>query len=159
MAGVQDLVDHICQLVAPSEPVPDSVLLERVSSRALMRGVFAALGFARHGPMVLRVCRGVLANSAGAEDCFQAVFLVLARKARSLRRPAALAGWLHGVALRVASETRKASRCRPLYQMPASALDMPDPHPDPLAQLTARELLVAVDTEVQRLPEVYRLTP
>jgi WD40 repeat protein len=32
-----------------------------------------------------------------------------------------------------------------------------DPHPDPLAELSARELLAVVDQEVRRLPEVYRL--
>src|SRR5439155_18655574 len=65
--------------------------------------------------------------------------------------------WLHGVALRVAADARKAHGRRPLYQMLGSASAVPDPNPDPLAQLTARELLVAVDEEIERLPEAYRL--
>jgi DNA-directed RNA polymerase specialized sigma24 family protein len=81
----------------------------------------------------------------------------LARKASSLRRPEALAGWLHGVALRVAAKARTAAYRRRVDHLPPSASRLPDPRPDPLAQLTARELLVAVDEEVQRLPEVYRL--
>jgi RNA polymerase sigma factor (sigma-70 family) len=98
-----------------------------------------------------------LADPAGADDCLQAVFLILAHKAAALRRPAALAGWLHGVALRVASEARKASNRRRLCPLPANTCKFPARYPDPLEQLTAREFLVAVDEEVQRLPERYRL--
>ena len=62
---------------------------------------FAAL-VARHGPMVLGVCRTLLGDRQHAEDAFQAVFLVLARKARSVRNPELLGNWLYGIALRTA---------------------------------------------------------
>ncbi len=62
---------------------------------------FAAM-VARHGPMVLGVCRQILDDHHLAEDAFQAVFLVLARKARSIRDPDLLGNWLYGVALRTA---------------------------------------------------------
>jgi RNA polymerase sigma factor (sigma-70 family) len=154
MAGLQQLVHHIRRLVTPADPVLDAVLLHRFA-HGHEEDAFAAI-VARHGPMVLRVCQRVLADSAAAEDCFQATFLVLARKAGSLRRPEALAGWLHGVALHIAAKARKTGYRQPA-QLPANASELPDPRPDPLAQLTARELLIAVDEEVQRLPEVYRL--
>src|SRR5438477_571008 len=50
---------------------------------------------ARHGPMVLSTCRAILKHEQDVEDAFQATFLVLARKARSVRAGAALGGWLH----------------------------------------------------------------
>ncbi|MFO0959006.1 MAG: sigma-70 family RNA polymerase sigma factor [Isosphaeraceae bacterium] len=54
---------------------------------------------ARHGPMVLGVCRRLLDDPNDADDAFQATFLVLVRKARELRQRDLLANWLYGVAL------------------------------------------------------------
>jgi RNA polymerase sigma factor (sigma-70 family) len=61
----------------------------------------------RHGPMVLGVCRRILISPHDADDAFQAIFLVLARKAARLRAPDRLGPWLHGVATRVARKARK----------------------------------------------------
>jgi DNA-directed RNA polymerase specialized sigma24 family protein len=72
---------------------------------------FAAL-VRRHGPMVLGVCRRMLRGSADTEDAFQAVFLVLARKAGAIRRVEGLKSWLYGVAVRTAKEARRRSAKR-----------------------------------------------
>ncbi|MHC5540081.1 RNA polymerase sigma factor, partial [Singulisphaera rosea] len=79
--------------------IPDSSLLERF----LVRGdaeAFEALVL-RHGPMVLNTCRAVLSDRDDAEDAFQATFIVLVKKAGTIRGKDVLGGWLHRVAVRV----------------------------------------------------------
>jgi RNA polymerase sigma factor (sigma-70 family) len=130
----------------------DAALLERfIQGRE--EAAFAAL-VARHGAMVLRSCRRVLGDAQEAEDAFQATFLILARKAPTLRRPEALPGFLHSVARRVALKARgKSSTYFSQTQLPET---LSDPRSDPLARLTARELLTVLDEEVQRLPAAQR---
>jgi RNA polymerase sigma factor (sigma-70 family) len=116
---------------------------------------FAAL-MSRYGPMVLRVCRRILGDPGLAEDAFQATFLVLARRAASVRRPACLAGWLHEVARCVALKARHRHARGPALESSAG-LDVPTGRADPLTQLTARELLDTIDEEIHNLPRAYRL--
>ena len=67
----------------------------------------------RHGPMVMGVCRQILRHPHDADDAFQATFLVLVKKARSIRVGDSLAPWLYGVAYRTAQRARAiASRYR-----------------------------------------------
>jgi RNA polymerase sigma factor (sigma-70 family) len=149
------LMCYIRRLAAlpPAEEVSDAALLDRFISARDERA-FTAL-VKRHGAMVLQVCWRILGNGVHAEDAFQATFLVLARKANSVRPREALPAWLHGVARRVALKARAARfrqrATRPLPDAPA------DKRPDPLAEISGRELLMIVDEEVQRLPERFRL--
>src|SRR5215471_10929511 len=84
----------------------DAQLLERFLSHGDAESFEALVG--RHGPMVLSVCRGILRDPHDAEDAFQATFLVLARTGGTIRSRDALAGWLHRVAHRVASQANAA---------------------------------------------------
>ncbi len=105
----------------------------------------------RHGPMVLAVCRRVLADDPEADDAFQAVFLVLARRAGSVGRPERLGGWLHGVAVRCARRARSAAAGRRAREHPMSDVAAPAAA-DPL-WADARPVL---DEEIGRLPEKLR---
>ncbi len=78
----------------------DAALLDRFAGER-DEDAFAAL-VARHGPMVLAVCRGVPRDPVDVEDAFQATFFILARRVRSLQVRGSLGGWLHRVACRVA---------------------------------------------------------
>jgi RNA polymerase sigma factor (sigma-70 family) len=111
----------------------------------------------RHGPLVLGVCHRVLGDAHAAEDAAQAVFLVLARKAATIRPPDRLAAWLHGVARHLASNARRADARRQRQQIRCARRALARPPDNPLDELTAHELLNILDEELQRLPEVDRL--
>jgi RNA polymerase sigma factor (sigma-70 family) len=105
----------------------------------------------RHGPMVFRVCRSVLQDAHDAEDAFQAAFLVLAHRARSIRRRESVASWLFGVAHRVASRARsRAARSRALDERMASRTSE--------GYLPADECLdwAVLHEEIDRLPDRLR---
>jgi len=83
-ARAEQLVPHLQRLAADASPASDAELLERFvrdRDEAAFGGIVE-----RHGPMVLLVCRRLLADADAAEDCLQATFLVLARRAVSIRR-------------------------------------------------------------------------
>jgi RNA polymerase sigma factor (sigma-70 family) len=156
-ARADRLIRHVRRIVAGAAPDPaaDAALLARFLA-SHDQAAFEAL-VSRHGPMVLGVCRRLLADHHQAEDAFQATFLVLARKAASVRPAGALAAWLHGVACRVALGARSAGARRRLRETAVGDLAPPDPRPDPLSELTAREALAILDEELRRLPAAYRL--
>src|SRR5262245_3423 len=110
----------------------------------------------RHGPLVHSVCRRVLGPGPDLEDVFQATFLVLARKARSIRKAASLGSWLHGVALRLAVHLKAQLGRRHEGALDGvTAIDR-DRHSDPVARATLSELGAILDQEVQRLPARFR---
>ena len=87
--------------------VSDSQLLARfMADRDESAQVAFATLVRRHAAMVLRVCQQVVGDRHSAEDAFQATFMILARRAGSIRQPELLGNWLHGVAVRTAREAR-----------------------------------------------------
>ena len=134
----------------PSARPPARQLLTDFADRA-DPAAFAAL-LARHGPMVLGVCRRILADPHAAEDACQATFLVLARRAAAVRSPDRLGNWLFGVARRTAARARAEAARRRAREGRIE----PRPPPDPLAEITARELVGVLEEELLRLPARYR---
>jgi RNA polymerase sigma factor (sigma-70 family) len=106
---------------------------------------------ARHGPMVLGVCRRMLANPTDVDDAFQATFLVLVRRARQLGPRDAIGPWLHGVAIKVALRARSEAARRRRF----GAIDV-EPAALPDRSLADRELSAVLDQELNRLPSKYR---
>jgi RNA polymerase sigma factor (sigma-70 family) len=106
----------------------------------------------RHGPMVLGVCRRVLRDPHDAEDAFQATFLVLAHKARSIGRPQAVASWLYCTAQRTALRARFRRNRRRAQESVLDDL----PAPESTEEAAWHELRPALDEEVNRLPGKYR---
>jgi RNA polymerase sigma factor (sigma-70 family) len=134
----------------PVEELSDGQLLDRfVQGRE--EAAFAGL-IERHGPLVLGVCRRVLRHEQDAEDAFQATFLILAKKAGSIRRREALAGWLYEVAYHVALKAKAAAARRRSRDAQGEHM----PHPDPMAAAAAEELRAILDEELHRLPDKYR---
>jgi RNA polymerase sigma factor (sigma-70 family) len=107
----------------------------------------------RHGPAVLQVCRAVLQDAHEADDAFQATFLVLVRKARSIQNPESLGGWLRGVAYRTATRARCRAARRRAIERNCAELPQNECVPDELTP----ELRELVREELDRLPETYRL--
>ena len=131
----------------------DGSLLERiVHDRDGGLGAAFTVLVERHGPMVLGLCRQALGNSHDAEDAFQATFLVLARKAASVRKADSVASWLHGVALRVARRAKTDLARRREYERRSAEMKAMEPEraqgrPDSWPEL---------HEEIARLPKRYR---
>jgi RNA polymerase sigma factor (sigma-70 family) len=138
------------RLSAPDDP-PDSALLGRFAADR-DADAFALL-VARHGPMVLGVCRRVLGNAPDADDAFQAAFLVLVRRAGDVQRQDRLTGWLYGVAYRTAVEARRLRARRVSRETPTG--EVPEMPVEAAAQDV--ELPAVVERELAALPAHYRL--
>lgn len=113
-------------------------------------GAFAHL-VARHGPMVLGVCRRVLRDDHAADDAFQATFLVLAKKAAGVRPPGVLGPWLYGVAFRTALKARGREARRRAVEHEYATRNATHHTPD------SGDLRPVIDEQLNALPEKYRL--
>jgi RNA polymerase sigma factor (sigma-70 family) len=143
---------HLRKLTAAraTHALSDRELLDRFLAEC-DEAAFAAL-VERHGAMVLGICRRVLRHAQDAEDACQAAFLVLARKAGSIRKKESLASWLHGVAHHVATNLKRdLSRRAARETLRPEATDT-----DVAAEVSWREIQGLLDDELARLPEQYR---
>jgi RNA polymerase sigma factor (sigma-70 family) len=151
LANARQLAHHLhCWLISQSSgQSSDSHLLERFVRQG-DEAAFTEL-VQRYGALVLRVCRRQLHDDHEAEDAFQATFLVLARKAASIRQRESLGAWLYGVAYRIARRLRDSRR--------GSQAGTLDSCREPAAhdETSWRETVALLDEELHRLPEKYRV--
>jgi RNA polymerase sigma factor (sigma-70 family) len=144
---------YIGKLAATEEilNLADRELLKRFITRR-DEAAFGVL-VRRHGPMVLRLSLRILQNEQDAEDAFQATFLVLSRKAASLRRQESLGGWLYRVAYRLAQKARIAAARRRKHEGRVAVTQVAEP----LSEITLREAHEVLDRELARLPDKFRV--
>ena len=132
----------------------EGALLERfVAGRD--EAAFAAL-VARHGPMVLGVCRRILQDEQDVDDAFQATFLVLVRRASAIRQGNLVGHWLHVVAHKVAVRARAHAARRHRRESAPLTLDLTNAGPASAAALQW-ELREILDEELARLPSSLRM--
>ena len=150
----QDLGYELAALGAAGRvgDLPDGPLLRRAveGDEVTADAAFTAL-VERHGPMVLRVCRDRLGHAHDAEDAFQATFLVLARRAGSVRRADSVASWLHGVAHKVATRARGVAARRDAVERQAAAL-----RPEHANAPAAADMDLDLHAALERLPAKLR---
>jgi RNA polymerase sigma factor (sigma-70 family) len=141
-------VRRLAAVHAGGRPSDQDLLSRFVRDRD--EAAFAAL-VERHAGLVLGVCRRLLRHAHDAEDACQATFLVLARRAATIRKQASLASWLHGVAFRAAANLRRTRARRSAHETALA-----EPPATPPADVTWREVQAVLDEELARLPERLR---
>jgi RNA polymerase sigma factor (sigma-70 family) len=130
----------------------DGELLERFAV-ARDEAAFEAL-VAKLGPMVLGVCRRMLSDPHDVDDAFQATFLVLVRRAGSIRDRDLVGPWLHGVATKVARRARAESIRRSSRERVAVVAEAREESIE--SESDWPELRAMIDEEIERLPENHR---
>ncbi len=151
-AGNAAILRYVNRLVeTQSGPaISDGQLLQRFAVHR-EEAAFAAL-LRRHGRLVWGVCRHILRHEHDAEDAFQATFLVLARRAASIRKGESVGSWLQSVAYRIALRAKKMAMKRQERERLTDTAEVRPAAPDP----AWRELQAVLDEELQRLPGKYR---
>jgi RNA polymerase sigma factor (sigma-70 family) len=150
MAVVLRYIRHLIETKDRDEQSDSQLLQQFVRGRD--ENAFAAL-LQRHGPLVFGVCQQVLRDRHDAEDAFQATFLVLARKAASIRKQESLTAWLYRVAVNISRTAKTGAAHRRTHERRAvlmSKTSLAD-------EVALRDLQPLVHEEVNRLPEKYRV--
>src|SRR5947208_4037654 len=150
--GPHAALEHVRYLVHAEETrdLSDGQLLRLYSSQH-NHEAFSVL-LRRHERLVWNVCRSTARHHQDAEDAFQATFVVLARKAASIRKQDSLASWLHGVAYRTALRARRDATRRQARDRQAKAMA----HDQPVSEKAWDDLQTALTAEVERLPAKYK---
>ena len=147
VGGMQTLFDH-----GATGSWTDDRLITELRRGQEGREVALRVLIDRYGPMVMGVCRRILGDEHAAEDAFQATFLVLLKRAGTLRERHLLSNWLHGVARRVATKEKVKAARRRLVERRAVGRSGGQSN-----DLEAAELRTVIDEEIRRLPERYRV--
>src|SRR5262249_54416125 len=144
------LLEALRRVTGPTAvDAPDAELLARfVQSRD--EAAFAVL-VRRHGGVGWGAGRRRFGGGPAAGGACQTTFLALPRRAASVRRPDALGGWLHRVAVRCSAGFRP-----PRESMSPPPTDLPAREPEPATAVAGRELERVIDAEIDRLPEPFR---
>jgi RNA polymerase sigma factor (sigma-70 family) len=152
-SALESVLDYLRKQVGKEamKDLSDTELLERFCGRR-EEAAFALL-LLRHGPAVLGVCRRMLGDVHAAEDAFQATFLVLVRKAGSVRKRQSLGSFLYGVAYRTAARARVQAAERRTRERAAVTSSS---HPDALDVLSRAEACAVLHEEMAHLPDKYR---
>src|SRR5262245_20595998 len=142
------VIEHIRRVVGDGVGLRDGELLGRYVDRRDQAALAALVN--RHGPMVWGVCRRHLSHP-DAEDAFQAIFIVLVRKAASIAQREAVGNWLYGVAHQAALQARRSAARRRAREVQVT--EMPDAE---APQERRADLQPLLDEELSRLPDHYR---
>jgi RNA polymerase sigma factor (sigma-70 family) len=150
---LETILRHVRTLVLAKsvENLSDGDLLRRFADHR-DESAFALL-VGRYGGLVFNVCRSVLDREVDAQDASQATFLVLSRKAKSFRKGASLACWLHGIAFRCSRNLRKTAMRRTRHERQAAPEASPE---SPALRAAMNEVQLVLNEEIDRLPQKYR---
>jgi RNA polymerase sigma factor (sigma-70 family) len=150
---LETVLHHLRKLICPAAvtSLSDGQLLERFVSQH-DQAAFELL-VRRHGGLVWNLCRRLLGNAADADDAFQATFLVLVRRAASLDRRGSVAGWLYGVAYRIAVRAR-ANGARGRWRERRAASEQAS---ETRVDSAVGELRQVLNEELSELPAKYRM--
>jgi RNA polymerase sigma factor (sigma-70 family) len=130
---------------APLATIPDDPTLLHAFLHDHSHDAFAQLVH-RHLPAVHAQARRILRDPHRADDIAQAVFLLLAQRAATLKSDAPLAGWLYRVTTYTCANAKKMDARRKHHEQEAARMSHPCPNP------TTSDLELHLDRFLTQLP-------